>query len=202
MKMLSQKGLLLFGAVLAVCAFVVPSMASAASWSPINTTHQLFSPNLSFNGLTALPDTTIGSSCAASEFDVDVASASTLEITSGSFQACRGSGSAADCTATAVGTRFPWTATGPSTTDVQIHGIHVDVLFEVGPGLPCTGANGAKITLTGTLTGGSWDPSSITANRRVTYRNASGLTGHAGGAVAVTVNGDIRDTTGTLDLLM
>ena len=195
--MKTSKSVLLFGVVLAVCAFVVPSMASAASWSGAGT-HQLFSPNLSF---TAAPTgVAAGSSCAASEFDSDVVSAAVIEITGGSFQNCRGLVNAADCTVTASGTKFPWTATARTTTDIQIHGIHVDLVFETGPGQPCTGFAGAKITLTGTLTGGVWD----VPTKEITLNNAPGTNVHVVGAAAsgpATVNGTIRDTTGTLNVL-
>ena len=38
LKMVSKNGMLLLGAVLALCAFVLPSVASATSWSPVGTT--------------------------------------------------------------------------------------------------------------------------------------------------------------------
>jgi hypothetical protein len=201
MKKFARKGILLFAAVLVVCAFAT-SMASAASWAVIGTTHQLFSNNLSFTIESPL---NIGSSCANSEFDADVASASTLEITGGRFLNCRGTNLAAGCTVTATGTRFPWTATAPTTTNIQIHGIHVDVRFEQPPENP-NGCSflvvGQDVTLTGTLTGGSFDPSSIGANRRVTFNNASGTVAHSSalGSNGALVNGTITDTTATLNL--
>ena len=202
MKKFSQRSLLLFGAVLAVCAFMGPAMASAASWSVVGTTHQLFSSDLSFRADAAPPnDVTLGSICQASEFDVDVTSISDLRITGGSFQNCRGlPGLGANCTVTATGTGFPWTATAPNTTNIQIHGIHVDVLFEQTPGATTCGVNGTKITLTGTLSGGRWDPSAIGADRRVTYTDAPGVIGHGTSSLQALVTGTIRDTTGTLNL--
>ena len=38
LKMVSKKSMLLLGVVMALCAFVLPSVASAASWSPVGTT--------------------------------------------------------------------------------------------------------------------------------------------------------------------
>ncbi len=207
MKTLSQKSrLLLLGVPLAVCAFVVPTTASAATWQTGGSvTHRLSSPNFTFNTLvpTTDPDTTLGGSCGITEFDADVASASTIEITGVSFDGCRGTGIGSDCTLTATATQLPWTMTAPTTTTIQIHGIRFDLTFETGPGFGCTlVADGLKMTLTGTLTGGSWDPSSVGADRRVTFRNADGLTAHSGlGLQPATVNADLRDTTGTWNLI-
>ncbi|HEX5923662.1 MAG TPA: hypothetical protein VFY45_07505 [Baekduia sp.] len=204
MKKLSKKSVLLFGAVLAVCAFAAP-MASAASWSPIGTTARLASTNLGFSQAIG-GGLTVGSSCALSTFDGDVASAAVLTITGGRFDNCVGTGLAAGCTVTATGTRFHWTATGVSTTDIQIHGIHVDVRFETAPGGGACNSlvHNTNITLTGTLTGGSFDPSSIGLNRKVTFVNASGLVSHsalANGAPTL-VTGTFFDPAGELNLLM
>ena len=199
MKSFSQRSLLLFGAMLVVCAFV-PSMASAASWSQVGTTHQLFSSNLGFTAISpALGDS--GSRCNASEFDVDVTNASTLTVTSGVFTQCHGTQNATNCTATATGTNFPWTATASSTTNVSINSVRVDVTFENTPGNPTAcPANGARILLTGNLTSGSWS----SANNTVTYTNAPGLSDHgivpAGATVAAVVTGSFRDTANTLRL--
>ncbi|HEX5923657.1 MAG TPA: hypothetical protein VFY45_07480 [Baekduia sp.] len=205
MMMLSRRSGLLFGVVLAVCAFVVP-MASAASWSAVGTTHQLTSTNLAFSQAIGGGLTT-GISCAATQFDSDVTTAAVLTITAGRFVNCRGTGIAAGCTLTGTGTRFPWTATAPTTTSIQIHNIHIDWRYETAPG-GGTGSCNALVhntnsTWTGTLTGGVWDPSSIGANRRITFVNASGLVSHsviANGAPTL-VNGTFFDPTGTLNLL-
>jgi hypothetical protein len=47
-----------------------------------------------------------------------------------------GNGAAANCTATLTPTGFPWTATATSTTNIQIHGINIDVVVENTPGNP------------------------------------------------------------------
>ncbi len=201
MKNLSQRGVLLFGVVLAVCVFVVPSLASAASWSPINTTHHLFSPNLGFN-VTSGPVGGAGWACAGSSFDVDVVNANTIEVTRGGFQGCMGTFNAVNCTATPVGT-FPWTATATSTADVQIHGVNITVLFENTPGNPTAcPIFGSQITLTGTLTGGSWNPTS----NELTLFGSTNLTAHflgTGGLNAPAfAQGTLRDTSGTLRMFM
>ena len=196
MKSFSQRGLLLFGATLAVCVFV-PSMASAASWSPVGTARQLFSSDLAF---TATSPTTgqAGSKCNASEFNGDVVSTNTIEITSAVFTKCHGLAGAVNCTATPNGTNFPWTATATSTTNVQIHGVNVDVLFENTPGAAACPFLGAKLLLTGTLTGGSWN----SANNTVNFTHDDGLVDHgivpASATIPAFVTGVIRDTAGTL----
>ena len=52
LKMVSKKSMLLLGAVMALCAFVLPSVASAASWSPLNTEGRLdsFDPRVLRSG--------------------------------------------------------------------------------------------------------------------------------------------------------
>lgn len=207
MKSFPRKISLLCGAGLAACAFVVPSMASASSWATVGTTHQLFSGNLSFTS-TVLGSEHFGWSCAATEFHVDVASASALEIAGAAFQNCSGVAAATGCTVTATGTRFPWTATAPTTTNIQIHGFHVDLRFVTKPPAGSTSCvffpDFPDFTWTGTLTGGSWDPSATGANRRMTFAGASGLGIHHSffGTAPVIVNGTFRDTAGTLDLIM
>jgi hypothetical protein len=201
MKKFSAKSGLLFGVMLAVCAFVVPSMASAASWSGLGT-HQLFSPNLSFQAV--LNGQNSGSSCADSRFDADVVNAAVVEITGARFLNCTGTLAAADCTATPTGANFPWTATARLTTDIQIHQVDVSVLFETKPGgAPGSCAQeGLTVRVTGTLTSGSFDPSAIAADRRITYTSAPGLTAHllnTGGLVfgEAFVTGRFQDTNAT-----
>lgn len=204
MKTLPRKSALLFGAMLAVCAFAVPSMASAASWSPVGTTHRLFMSDLVFKTFQGPPDITIALSCTATEFDADVVSASTIEITNGSFQNCRGlpGGVTENCTVTVTGTRFPWTMTAPTTTNIQIHGIDADLTFEHPPGANSCNTGGLRTTWTGTLTGGSWDPSAVGADRRITFATNTGTAFDNSGLFGpLTVSGSLRDTTGTLNLL-
>jgi hypothetical protein len=199
MKMFSKRGVLLFGAALMVCAFAVPSMASAASWGVIGSTHVLDSSDLSFLGHTT--SGTLGEVCADSQFHSDVRNTAILTITSASFKNCMGTGAlGANCTVTRTSTRFPWSATGASTTNVQIHDVHVDVKYENTPGNPTACAvNGAIVTWTGTLNSGSWNAST----HSVTFTNATGLVATStslAGVTNVTVSGTIRDTAQTLTL--
>jgi hypothetical protein len=201
MKSFSQRGLLLFGVLLVVCAFG-PSMASAASWSPIGTTHQLFGTDVLFSAVPTPLGAAAGSTCVASEFDSDVVSANTIVITDARFKDCMGSGAAGNCTATVSSTGLPWTATATATSNVQIHGVNIDVLFENTPGNPnACAAPGAKVLLTGTLTGASWQP----ATNQVQLAGATGLTAHFLGfntSSPTTVQGTIEDTAGTLRMFM
>jgi hypothetical protein len=208
MKNLSHKSALIFAGVLAVCAFAVPSTASAASWASLGT-HQLFSPNLS-SSFTIPALGTFGWSCADTEFDAEVVNAQVIEITGAAFRSCTGGrppfGTPGndDCTLTATGLNFPWTATARLTTDIQIHRVDVTLIYDTTPGGTTCSLAGAQARLTGTLTGGSFDPSPIGANRRLTLRNPTGLTAHLLGTGVnspATVTGDIRDTTGTLNVV-
>ncbi|HEX5924550.1 MAG TPA: hypothetical protein VFY45_12005 [Baekduia sp.] len=200
MKQLSQRGVLLFGAMLAVCAFVGPSMASAASWN-VAGTHQLLSPNFSLAG--GAPNF-IGASCTQSTFNTTITNGADGAVVGSRFVNCRGTGGAAfSCTATATGQRFPWTATATATDNIQIQNVHMNVAFEALPGTAAAECLvfGLQITLTGTLTGGSWNPFS----REITLAAESGLTAHPNNAAAsfdVTVAGTIRDINQTLGVMM
>jgi hypothetical protein len=149
-KMVSKKSMLLLGAVMALCAFVLPSVASAASWAPVGTTDgRIDSGNLGFN----IPATGAGSFCTASSFSVTVHSAAVATITGASFANCHGdAGLSVGCTTTATGTNFPWRATAVNTTNIQIHDINIDVFFEQTPGtLGECANNGLNLRLTGTV---------------------------------------------------
>jgi hypothetical protein len=151
LKMVSNKSMLLLGAVLALCAFVVPSVASAASWTPFGTTDgRIDSANLGFS-VAAL---NAGWSCTATTFSVRVDSAALMTVTGASFENCHGDvGIGVGCTVTATGTGFPWSMTAPDTTTVQIHGDDVDAVWETTPGTPneCV-SNGSNMRVTGTFT--------------------------------------------------
>ncbi len=180
MRKFSIKGAVVLSA-LVVCAFA-PAMASAASWGPIGTEHSLTATGLGFTA-DVNATTQLGAQCADARFTVDVRSAAVVTITSGTFSNCTGTGTAANCTATVTGTNFDWTATGVTTSNVQIHGVDIDNSFS---GASCPVA-GATARLTGTLTGGRWDP----GNHSITLGTSSGLVAHIpalGGSFPVTVN--------------
>lgn len=200
MRTLCRKSLLLFGAVLAVCAFVGPSMSSAASWAPLGAT---FAGTYEDFSWTQTVPVHLGMSCEHVEFDIDIDLPLVITVTSASWKNCSGSFSATGCTATTTGTGFPWKMTAPSTTNIQIHSVRMDVRFETRPpaGSTACALNGVAETLTGTLTGGSWDPSATGTNRRVTFRSDPGLTSHSAlGSSPVLVSGSMRSPAGTMNL--
>jgi hypothetical protein len=201
MKTLSQRGVVLFGAVLVVSAFV-SSPASAASWSPLNSTHHLTATNLSVTAHTSPLNGILGWRCTSSTLEVHVASATTLTINDARFSNCMGTEAASPCTATVKATGLPWAATATSTTNIQIHNIQIDVHYEDTPGAgTICPAWGAKASLTGTLSGGSWNP----ANNTINLDDELGLTLHylaSSQSSATTVDGVFNDTDGTLRMLM
>ncbi|HEX5925919.1 MAG TPA: hypothetical protein VFY45_18970, partial [Baekduia sp.] len=190
-----------FGVVLAVCAFVGPSMASAASWSGLGT-HQLLSTNLSFVG--GVAPSNVGWNCAQSTFDTSVTNGADAAVIGTRFSNCRGFPGTASgsCTVTPTGSGFPWTATATATDNIQIHNIHVNMAFEALPGTAASECLtfGLQITLTGTLTGGSWNISP----REILFTSAHGLTGHGnnGATLPALVSGTIRDIANSLNVIM
>ncbi len=200
---MTKKSMLLLGAVMALCAFVLPSVASAASWSPVGTTDgRLDSANLGFSSA-ALNS---GSSCGAVSFSVTVHSAAVATITGASFASCFGDlGAAAGCTATAVGTNFPWRATAVATNNIQIHGVDIDVQFETIPGTNPThcARNGVSLRLTGTVSGGVFTPGAAGSTRRIDLGGATGLVAHVpgvGGGIPAVPRGSVT-ATGLLNVL-
>jgi hypothetical protein len=191
MKKFSKKGVLLFAAAMALCAFVMPSMASAASWGVIGTEHTLTSPDIGFindgAGVTSM--------CTNASFTIDVSTAAALEITNGSFTGCTASGaSIGACTATSTGTNFPWTATAVTTSNIQIHGVNINVFFE---GAGC-GAAGQTLRITGTLTRGEWNGNGTNQHEVLLTPGATGANGlvsHSilGAGQPLTLTGTIRD---------
>jgi hypothetical protein len=203
MKKFSKKGALLFAGVMAVCAFALPAMSSAATWSVVGSEHTFHSANIGFTATNpALGGIT--SSCAESTFTVDVRSAAALTVTSASFRRCTANGPGiGHCLVTTTATPNPvpdWTVTGVTTSNVQIHNLVVNTTFETTPTAPgaCVNVNGASLTITGTLTGGRWSE----PTHSVTFTDAEGLVSHGGGVnnLPVTVRGTLRDTQQTLML--
>ncbi len=203
MKKFSAKGVLLFVSAMAVCAFAMPAMSSAASWAPLLSEHTLHSANLGFTATDPVLGG-ISSSCAASTFTVDVRNAAAMTITSTSFTNCTFSGAnVGDCTMTAVGTTpTTWTVTGVTTSNVTIDNVRIDVTFENKPGSSaCVNVNGASLIWTGNLTGGAWSGNGANQHS-VIYTNAEGLVWHGatGNNTRLTMTGTIRDTQQTLTL--
>jgi hypothetical protein len=198
---LLKRRTLLFGAVMALCAFAMPSPASAASWSPVGTTGVLDSNNLSV----VMPALNSGLVCTDARLHTFVDNAQVMTIVSGQFLGCEGTvGTAAGCTLTLTGTGFPWRATALSTTDIRIHGINIDLRFETRPpagAFPCAN-NGIDLRLTGTLgIGTAGQTTWLPATRSVEFANTTGLTAHIGATtVGAVLNGTLR-ATGLLNIL-
>ncbi len=145
----------LIAAVAAMAAFAVPSMASAATWAPLNTNKTLTSTS-QVEYITG----SYGFYCSNSSLGVHVRTpaSGTLDITSASFTGCTNVNNGIPCgPATVTATGLPWTATSFSVSGVTITE-HLQVSFS-GCGLagypftvdgPFTGSyNNATHTLSG-----------------------------------------------------
>jgi hypothetical protein len=195
MERFSKKGALLFAAAMALCTLAMPSPASAGSWSTVGTEHTLDSPNFGFTATTAIG--TVDSSCPSSQFTADVASTAALAFTSALF----GGGCTAVfngtqvCTATITPTNFPWTATVPTTANIQLHNFRLDQVLDQSPAGTCP-VPGLNVTVTGTATNGTWSNN----QREITYTDAPGMVMHSplGNNQPVTFRGTFRDTQQTL----
>ena len=156
MKKFFKKGILLFAEALALCAFAMPSIASASSWGPILSEHSLDGtfgvinhPNL------------VTSDCTASQLTTTVVSTAVMEITGATFRSCTWVGPSGviiggTCLVTATGTGFPWTATAVTTSNIQIHGVDIDFTLANQPGDASCNSPDLGIEITGTLRGGRW----------------------------------------------
>ena len=175
LNMVSKRNMLLLGAVMALCAFVLPSVASAASWTPVGTTDgRLDSGNFGFS----IPALASGTACTSSTFGVTVDSAAVATVTGVSINNCHGDiGSGVGCTLTTTATNLPWRATAVNTTNIQVHGLEMDVSFVQTPGTLGECANdGLPIRITGTAT------ASFTAGGRIAdFNGATGLVVHIPG---------------------
>jgi hypothetical protein len=175
MRALLTKNVLLLASVITVSAFAVPSMAAAASWGPVGAEGTLISPDFTVENPGAL-FLFLNTSCTETTFTGDVRSSAVLAITSATFRGCTSTGFPwGSCIATLTGTNFPWTVTGVTTANVQIHNINIVERYDALPG----GTNGClsvgtTTTLTGTLSGGQWTSS----QHEVTYHSALGLAVH------------------------
>jgi hypothetical protein len=196
-----KKSVMLFSAVMAVCA--MPSAASAASWGVIGSAHTLTSTSMVF--VAHLSPTAVQVNCSHYQFNIDVSSAAALRVTSATFNCTGGSPNVAGCSATMTATGLPWTITGTTTSDVTIDGYHADVRFEDKPGTPgeCN-PTFPDITFSGRVGGGVWNGGA--GAHTITYTNATGLSAtgfHSGGGqvtVPATLSGTLRDLAQTLTL--
>ena len=197
MNKFSSKSVLLFAGAMTVCAFVLPQVASASSWGPIGgADHVLDSANFGFSS-SNFAGAPVTSRCTSSSFTAVVLSGADVQIRAGSFGGlCTFSGaSVGTCTLTWTPTRFPWTATAVTTSNIQIHGVHIDLRFEQPPGLnTCVNVNGANLTLTGTITNVRY-----LGPGRLDLDGAHGLVSHSalGNNNPLTLIGQLSDTNAT-----
>lgn len=190
-----SKSVVLFAATMATCAFA-PSMASAASWSPIGSEHRFDSPDGTF----AFESIGITSVCGESVFTASVANAMDIEITSAVFRRCTASGTAiGTCTKTMTATNLPWTATPTTTTNVDIRNILIDIQLENEPGSTACTAAGVNAIITGSIINGDWN----NTTREGVLRGTTGLFAHSvlGNNLPITLSGTVRDTQQTLQIL-
>jgi hypothetical protein len=119
MKTLSKTSILLIVSVMALAAFAVPTLASAATWSAPGTIIG-HSSALALTATTGLGQATV--SCTA-QFDGTVVN--TRGVAAGSINsitfatpttACTGGGIAGGCTLDVVATGLPWAITTSGTT--------------------------------------------------------------------------------------
>lgn len=188
----SKRRVVLFTAIVAIFVLGAPAMASALSWGPLNTTHDLDSSNTIFLSHDVGTTTWL---CTETQMHVHVRTAAVITVTNFTFpKDCHGVGLQVNCTVTMKATQLPWTMTAPAANNVQIHGMNFVATFENSDGLTCP-INGTSRLITGTPTGGVWDA----ASHHIRWSNAPGLISHPGG-VGVTFNGTYRDTAQTLTL--
>jgi hypothetical protein len=197
MKKFSKKGVLLFAAAMALCAFAMPSMASASSWGVVGSEHTLDSGNLGFIN----DASSVTSECSRAQFTLNVATATHLEITAASFTGCTAVGGVGTCTATSTATSLPWTATAVTTSSVTINRVNINVFFENHPGSAACGAVGVTLRVTGTLVGARWTGNGV-GQHALDVNGGTGLVSHSalGNGQALTVTGQLADTQGTLTI--
>jgi hypothetical protein len=198
MKKLSTKGALLFASAIAVCAFALPAMASAATWhGPFPSTHLLDAPgtNNPNNRLSITRDAAPPSGgwvCGFAQFHLDILSPTDARVTNFVTNGCHGTGLFINCTVTLKAGNLPWTVTNPSTHDIEIHDIDITEQYENTPGSASACAAPVTITTTGTLRNGTW----TNPGHELEFNNAPGLITHPAGADGF--SGTFVDTSGNL----
>jgi hypothetical protein len=94
-------------------------------------------------------------------------------------------------------TGLPWTATAVATSNIQIHGVNIDLKYDQSPSGTCPAFFvGLNQTLTGTLSGVTHD----NVGKEFILNNAEGVVSHSalGANQPLTFRGTIRDTQQTL----
>jgi len=190
-----KKSLVLAAAVAALSAVAVPSMASAATWSPLNTYHALSSPSsLTFNVPGGIGPYSAGFTCSSGPAFpalVRTPASSLLEMVSMSTVSCSGTGVVlSGCNVALTTIPLPvWTVDGTSTTNVKINSVNIELAFSGSCGV---GTSTAKVA--GTLAGGVWS----NLNRSLAFTNGTGLNitlPYGTFPLTVTASEFIKDTT-------
>lgn len=182
-----KRSLVLAAAVAAMSAIAVPSMASAANWGVVGSTHTLSSTNLFL-------DVAAGQAGAVCNVNMGATvrnpASSTLDIVSSTHLFCPGrSGYLAGCTVIGAPSNLPWTATAVSTTNIQMY-----VKYTVTASGSCL--NPGTYTLVGTVSG-AWTGNGVNQHS-LQFTNASGLTF---GWQSAKLSGTVTDLQQTLTLL-
>jgi hypothetical protein len=157
MNKIIKKGLLLFAGIMALTAFAVPAMASAANWGVPNTNHTLTSSAIVLTSGTPTPGAL---QCTSAQYGVHVRTpaSSTLDITSATLSGCTGtSGAWASCNWVLTAAGLPWTATAASTSSVTVNAnFTVNVTNQPGNATGCILA-GNGLVLAGPIPAGTWN---------------------------------------------
>jgi hypothetical protein len=194
MKKFSKQRVLLCAAAMTVCA-LAPSMASAASWSPIGSHNTLDAPTFRWT----IDSQGTHLNCGSSFLTTKTANAMDLEISDLDLRTCIATGpTIGTCSVSSTPTGLPWTATPTSATTVDIRNIDVDqtLLHVVSSG--CT-VNGLRIRWTGDIMQAAWD----NATRELNLVSKLGLVLHStlGQNLPLTTSATFRDTQQTLQIL-
>jgi len=199
------KSLVLTAAIAALGAIAIPSMATAANWSPLNTVHTLTSPsNITFTITGSVSTLTISCSSGPTfTSQVRTTASPLMDLTTTTNLSCTASGGQFGqyngCNANLAMIGLPlWNVDGTSgTSNVKINSVNIQGTLA---GATCAPA-GSTFTITGTLTGGVW--SNLT--RSLAFNNDTGLTWTSSGGpypVTVTASEFIKDTTSPFVSLM
>lgn len=197
------KSLVLTAAIAALTAIAMPSMATAANWSPLNTVHTLTSPS-GFTFTIQGGGNSVFSCSGGATYSAQVRAAVSplMDLTSTTANIpCTGtSGQLAGCNISLSMIGLPlWNVDGTSgINNVKVNSVNIQGTFTTGASCP----NGLTFTITGTLAGGAW--SNLT--RALAFTNGTGLTwtpsGSPAAAITVTASEFIKDTTSPFVSLM
>ncbi len=150
----------LIAAITAMAAIAVPSMASAATWKPINTNKTLTSTSSVQYITNGSPDNSFTCSNATLGVHVRTPASATLDVTSASFTGCVDTGNTACGTVTVTATGLPWTATDGGTPTNLAVTEHLQTTYHS----PCVG----PLTIDGP-TVGAFDNTTHTLHARPDY---------------------------------